>query len=265
MFRKFSLAGNYCRVLFTFLKSGALWLALVAVLLSGTAGSNAAPEATPGLPFIEDFTDTTLRDAAQTTANWSTEEQALMLAWQERHYGAFGAGLAGTDISSDEHATEAIALGDVDGDGDLDLVVGNYDQQNWLYTNDGAGDPWDTTIPLNITPANENTTAIALGDVDGDGDLDLVEGNWLAWNRLYLNDGVGDPWDFADVELISTDTHHTRSMVLGDVDGDGDLDLVTGGDFGAFLYLNDGEGDPWDTVTSGAPSPPAHTITYERP
>ena len=50
--------------------------------------------ATPGLPFTEDFTDASLRDDDGTNANWSTEEQALILAWRQRIYGAFGPGLA---------------------------------------------------------------------------------------------------------------------------------------------------------------------------
>ena len=81
------------------------------------------------MPFTEDFSDTNLRDDGGTNANWSTEEQALVLDWREKHFGAFGPGVAGADITADAHVTISVALGDVDGDGDLDLVAGNYNGQ----------------------------------------------------------------------------------------------------------------------------------------
>ena len=83
-----------------------------------------------------------------------------------------------------------MALGDVDGDGDLDMVFGNLVQQNRLYLNTGAGFYTDATA-ARMPAAVDNTNAVALGDVDGDGDLDMVVGNYAEQNRLYLNDGTG--------------------------------------------------------------------------
>jgi hypothetical protein len=89
----------------------------------------------------------------------------------------------------------SLALGDVDEDGDLDIVVGitpYLAQQNRLYLNDGNGTFSDATATRMPTD-NENSTAVALGDVDGDGDLDLVVGNngdasfRGNQSRLYLN------------------------------------------------------------------------------
>ena len=62
--------------------------------------NNMGYAATPGLPLVEDFADTTLRDQAKTNANWSTEEQALILAWKKRHYDPFSSGLTGSDITA---------------------------------------------------------------------------------------------------------------------------------------------------------------------
>ncbi|MFZ1754074.1 MAG: FG-GAP-like repeat-containing protein, partial [Caldilineaceae bacterium] len=203
-----------------------------------------------GLPFSEDFADTASQDPALTNANWSTEEQALILAWRHRQYGAFASGLSGNDISTDSHSTDSVALGDVDGDGDLDLVVGNFSQTNRLYLNNGTTDPWNGVSGSDITSDSHGTFAVTLGDVDGDGDLDLVAGDWNQPNRLYLNNGTADPWNGVTGMDITSDSHDTRSVALGDVDGDGDLDLVVGnGSQTNRLYLNDGTAAPFNSVT----------------
>ena len=86
--------------------------------------------------------------------------------------------------------TRAAALGDIEGDGDLDAVLANGgDQQNRLYRNDGTGVFTDAT-PL-LPPDADDTRAVAAGDVDGDGDLDLLFGNASQQNRLHLGDGMG--------------------------------------------------------------------------
>ena len=72
----------------------------------------------------------------QTNANWSAEQQALLLAWRDKRFGAFGPGVTGLSITSDAHRTFSTALGDVDGDGDL--VAGNDGPTNRLYPNNGT-------------------------------------------------------------------------------------------------------------------------------
>ena len=121
---------------------------------------------------------------------------------QNRLYLNDGSGVfadATASLPADLNETLAVALGDVDGDGDLDALIGNGrihgpGEQNRLYLNDGTGVFADATASL---PADlEDTRAVALGDVDGDGDLDALIGNSLVFgpgdqNRLYLNDGTG--------------------------------------------------------------------------
>ena len=86
-------------------------------------------------------------------------------------------------------------LDDLDGDGDLDLVAGNWRQANRLYLNNGTADPWNAPSGVDISEDEHSTESVTLRDVDADGDLDLIAGNsGLQRNRLYLNNGTADPW-----------------------------------------------------------------------
>src|SRR5262249_28898749 len=133
---------------------------------------------------------------------------------------------SGNDQSSD------VAVGDVDGDGDLDLVFANVAQTKSLYLNDGSGVFTDESDHLPQTV--RLSTSVAMGDVDGGGDLDLVFGNtWdapyylatvSARNELYLNEGGSF---FANASgRLPNENDFTGDVVLGDFDGDGDLDLI---------------------------------------
>ena len=148
------------------------------------------------------------------------------------------------------YAGLCFAQGDVDGDGDLDLVVANDYAQSQLLLNDGNGLFVDATAGRLVTPANNDAHAIALADLDGDGDLDLVVGNEdFVGNRVYLNNGVGVFTDVTATALPPT-IFDTKNLVLADFDGDGDVDLLTVDFPNSHYYTNNGAGVFTDTTAT---------------
>ena len=162
--------------------------------------------------------------------------------------GGFTTG-AGTTIGSESDKTFSVTLGDIDGDGDLDLVTGNLDQTNKRYLNLGSG-VFTTGIGTAIGNESDDTWSVTLGDIDGDGDLDLMTGNDWETNKLYLNDGIGGFTTGAGT-VIGSEGDSTLSVALADVDGDGDLDLMAGNNGASKIYLNGGSGGFPDSSTAG--------------
>lgn len=147
--------------------------------------------------------------------------------------------------------TRAIKAGDVDGDGDLDLVVGNtFETQSRLYIGDGAGGFTEATDRLPQKSASVGD--LELGDVDGDGDLDLVLADWGPGEaggaggvtQLWRNDGAGDFSD-ATAQMPAVKVSWSWEMDLADVDNDLDLDVLVSCKTcaGSFMFHNDGAGN----------------------
>jgi hypothetical protein len=142
----------------------------------------------------------------------------------------------------------------MDGDGDLDVVTGEFNFRNQIYLNNGTADPFVDVFGTDIGQLFDDdlrdTQSIALGDVDGDGDLDLVEGNLNQPNQYYRNGGGEDPFESVSGSHISEDAHATSAVALADMDGDGDLDLIAANSGAANrLYLNNGTASPFDGVS----------------
>ncbi|HQY92897.1 VCBS repeat-containing protein [Caldilinea sp.] len=136
-------------------------------------------------------------------------------------------------------AVRGAALGDLDIDGDLDLLItvdapdGSGATSGRVYLNDGAGMFTDSGQQLDPTGG----AVVALGDIDGDGALDALIGA-----TPWLNQAGG--WVQASQPLTAELIHHA---FLADFDGDGDQDALLGSLRQAVLWRNDGH----DLFTAG--------------
>ncbi|MEM7245826.1 MAG: FG-GAP-like repeat-containing protein [Acidobacteriota bacterium] len=134
------------------------------------------------------------------------------------------------------------AVGDIDGDDDLDYIAAREGAGNVVWHNDGSG---SFTAGQSFVASLRAT----LGDLDGDGDLDLWVGIYAQPDQVWLNDGTGV---FTDTgQSLSNGPglpeNRTQDTALVDIDGDDDLDaiVVTGESNATHLntiWLNDGTG-----------------------
>lgn len=212
-----------------------------------------------GLPFTETFDSTLLRDAPGSTAAWIPAESHLTLPVGVPLGDPFVvAAPVRSDIGTHTGAITCVVSADFDGDGDPDLAFGATDGPIHWRPNNGAPAPFDAAVKLDVTVESTATLDLAAGDVDNDGDIDLIAGISGAPNRLFLNNGGVNPFHGAVGMDVSSDADATAAIVLYDIDKDGDLDLIAGN--GAQqptrLYLNNGTANPFfgvGGISLGAP------------
>lgn len=159
---------------------------------------------------------------------------------------------------------------DLNADGLVDIVVGTtYQTQSRLYLGAGKGVFREVTathlpqLPLSVGDLEP-------GDVDGDGDLDLVLADWGPGNamtndggvtRLWLNDGTGHFTDAPPDRMPAVTVRFSWDLELADVDNDDDLDVLVSCKRcgGSLLFRNDGAG----RFTDDARALPQYTNNYE--
>lgn len=198
----------------------------------------------------------------------------------EVHQLFFGDGKGGfQDVSDRLPATSqgnGLAVGDVNGDGLPDIVIGSTGEtdyapdakiipaRNLLFLNDAKRPGhFVNATETHLPKTNDQTESVALADMDGDGDLDMVLASPAHSNRLLLNDGKGHFID-ASRNLDLKVPMETRDVHVVDVNQDGHLDIVffniTSNNFGwdkdpqTRLLINDGSGKYVDQTSEYLPA-----------
>ncbi len=186
----------------------------------------------PGIAGLVDVTVEAAGESVVVAEGFEYEKLAL-------HYG-----VAGTEVFPAETVTgrQVLAL-DIEGDGDLDILQAVMGGANRLWVNNGQGAFADQSS-LRLPHVFHKTVALAAADCNGDGYLDLIEGNELEPNVLLLGSAAG-LFVAAEDGVIGEGPVATRALVVLDANGDEQRDLliVVGGvDAHQEFYLNSVEG-----------------------
>ncbi|MEP5612329.1 MAG: VCBS repeat-containing protein, partial [Cyclobacteriaceae bacterium] len=149
-------------------------------------------------------------------------------------------------LPANTYTTQDLELGDIDGDGDMDIIEGN-ETYNRILINNGRGFFADEST-RRLPKVNDQTREIDLGDIDNDDDLDIICANvdfggfGNPQNRLLLNDGAGNFTEATD--KLPKSSFRTVDIDFADLNNDGILDILSGNRFNGheqLAIIHDGE------------------------
>jgi len=182
----------------------------------------------------------------------SSGEDYEVIAWQND-----GTPFSGTwtqnNVGASADSVRSVALGDLDNDGDLDIVGSGRDDKVIAWENDGT--PFSGLwTQHDVGASTDHVESVAVGDLDNDGDLDVVSGSGsaedyevIAWQNTLAH---GDMSFGSAGNDVGASTDSVNSVAVGDLDNDGDLDIVSGSSSGedseVIAWQNDGT--PFDGV-----------------
>lgn len=136
-----------------------------------------------------------------------------------------------------------IAIGDVDGDSELDLAVSALaDRTANVLTGNGDG-TFDSPVSHAVTGGGAGPRGIQLADIDGDNDLDIVLGTVDGTDHVsvFINDGSGT----FGAEVTFNASGEVNDIAVVDVNGDSNLDIIATSEDtfeGVLVYLGNGDG-----------------------
>ncbi len=146
------------------------------------------------------------------------------IAWYENVDGAgtFGGQQIITTLAD---GAKSVVAADLDGDGDLDVLSGSSvdDEITWYDNTDGDGTFGGKQV---ITTQAHSVRSIFAVDLDDDGDVDVLSASWGDYRIAWYENTDGDG-GFGDQQVISTSAYGPRSVFAIDLDGDGDVDVLS--------------------------------------
>jgi hypothetical protein len=129
-------------------------------------------------------------------------------------------------------------FGDLDGDGDMDLLVGDFNGFIQYFENISSGNNLTFSFIENVGNIDLSGNSVpTLGDVDGDGDLDLLIGQLNGSLMFYRNEGSNSQFNFQIDTFDDIQVDNNSAPELVNVDGDDDLDLILGSAGEGILYF----------------------------
>jgi hypothetical protein len=150
-----------------------------------------------------------------------------------------GSVLSFTQLTSPYSTTssDSVAAGDIEPDGDVDLVLGTNGAGIKVFVNDGSPTPYWTTI--SISQSGE-TTGVALGDLNNDNHLDITATNYNGNNaRVFLCTGTA-PVTYGSAHTSGLSTGTAFGIGVADFNADNKNDLAIGSRGGFDVYLGNG-------------------------
>jgi len=159
--------------------------------------------------------------------NWD-EDYGGWIPMQIAWYANDGSGQFGSQqvIITETGEAGLVYAADLDGDGDLDVLsASSRDSKIAWYANDGSGH-FGSRQMIGTMAWVYGAARLCVADLDGDGDMDVLSASYYWDNKIawYANDGTGL---FGPQQVISTAAVGASSVYAADLDGDGDLDVLS--------------------------------------
>ncbi len=192
-------------------------------------------------------------------ATVTTDAPVEMCLWIHENDGQSPPQFASAPAQLGMVSEEQPKVADIDGDGLIDVVT--VDENGLLWVNRQL--PGSTFENIQLIGAPSSTGAVAIGDFDGDLDLDIAAGRFLGSVFWMENQGAPGVISFAFRQIWPSGTNdgQVRELNAGDIDGDGDVDLV------AAVDGNVGkEGDPirwYENVGANQPKFVMHIVSTQ--